>query len=433
MLFAFAAAGLSALAWTCSPPVPPTGTGGTGGSPPTPDGSAPPGCGDLQPFGHDPTQPLTVLRGADGLTLLSGASGSGRSLGMYDATGTFTPKLNLDSVSSPASAAANDIVKAVSVSGTLAAVVRCQDDNCGANVYFSDRPSFASNATFAPTPSPYANWAVKAVPTLALGADRSAFVANLVTSSGALGIKKLSTSGTVLAEANFAYTYNPLAARPAVGNYAKDVQVDEQGRVIVLLFSYGLAGGGFGVTTAYGSPMQVVVYDSNLRPLGTWTPPSNVSPSSMAPDGHGHLVLAGTFNTPTNALWANLLDLNTRTLVWLSPITNNDVVMGPEVAATVTRNGDILLSSYTYQVGDSVLRAVWLQRYRPSGSPVWQQRAQIDASRAGGTVSGVTEQSDGSILLSLPGPDRYHALVFPPNATPPSNCPAGQICDCSNR
>jgi hypothetical protein len=181
-----------------------------------------------------------------------------------------------------------------------------------------------------------------------------------------------------------------------------------------------------------------VLLDANLRELGTWTAPSNVTVQALALDAGGNAVLAGSVQLGAeSSAWLKIVELPALREVWPS------VNVGPGHASAVSLagNGDILVAGR-----GRTEQTLWLQRFDSSGAPRWAHRSELttngyflitETTTVGNfQITGVAEQSNGAILVSTTSTFRYEPgtpFTFPPGGQPPATCSDSGGCDCGPR
>lgn len=331
------------------------------------------------------------------------------------------------------------IVKARATPETLAVLTHCQYSAgyCGSSLYFSDRRSFSVDALFGDRPSSEIDIS-SAFPTYYSGfaldsAGRTVVAAHLDGAADGAGpgvhVKKLDRAHNVLAEARI-----PLA--PSERAHVIDVQVDSGDRVALL---YALRPPLADGPAPIAPGNRLALLSADLQPLAAWTAPATVTVRALAFDGQGHLWVAGSIQgSGGERSWLDQLDANTLTSVRPSPSIGSD---GAASALDVRQDGGVWLAG----VGKTEQTA-WLERHDPAGNPVWPYRSELttngyflvnELSSAGHfKISGVAEQTDGSVLVSSTSTYRYEPgtpLTFPANAVPPASCSAHGSCDCARR
>jgi hypothetical protein len=260
-------------------------------------------------------------------------------------------------------------------------------------LFFSDRPALRAAWTSASDGGALMS-------SFALGPGGSVVVAETTPAGGSVLIKKFDTAGTLLAQTTL--SSSPLDF--------SDVELDRQGRTIVVLVPPNVS-----PHSAAGTPLpppgKVVVLDATLAPLGSWTAPVDVVAPAVALDGQGRVLLGGRRvviegvigNMSSPRAWLQSVDVSTLEPVWPAAIVGGD---GEAAAIHVARNGDILVAGHD--------ASVWLERYTADGDSRWSRRAETAAAQYQVSATGVAEQSNGSIFVSISG----GALAFPANAAP---------------
>jgi hypothetical protein len=414
------------------------------------DAGAPPRCGDLRPWIElaSASPEHVVIDGADGFVGYAPSS-----LGVFGIDGKYAPRIRLTvpfprgitlPVLTPGGGATYDtqktfIVKARATPQTLAVLTHCQYSGgyCGTSLYFSDRHSFSVDALFgnrplreldisSTFPTYYAGFALDS-------SGRTVVASHVAGALGAAGpgvhVKKLDTSQRVLAEARV-----PLASDAKA--HVLDIQVDASDRV-ALLYALRPASAVGPAPLAPGN--RLVSFSADLQPIAEWTAPANVTVRALAFDGRGHLWVTGGIELSGVARsWLDQLDANTLTSVRSSPSIGS---AGAASALDVQQDGGLWLAG----VGKTEQTA-WLERYNPEGTPIWPYRSELttngyflvneESSTGHFKITGVAEQSDGSVLVSSTSTFRYEPgtpLTFPADGIPPPSCSEQGSCDCSRR
>jgi hypothetical protein len=427
--------------WSSGPTTPDGGTSDAG--------TAGVRCGDLRPWLQlgvaSPEQ--VVIDGTDGFV-----GYAPHSLGIFTSDGKYAPRIFLTipfprGITLPVTTATGALqydtqktwmVKARAAGSTLAVLTHCQYSGgyCGSSVYFSDRKSFSVDALLlgrplneidisSTFPTYYAGFALDS-------GGRTLVAAHQNGTDGAapaVHVKKLDKSHHVLAEARIPLSRDETA-------HVLDVQVDASGRVAVLHALRPRAAEG-PAPIAPGTRLSLLSPD--LAALRTWTAPANVTVRALAFDGPDHLWLAGSVESSgVTRSWLDRLETATFTSVRLAPSVG---ARGAATALDLRRGGGVWLAG----VG-STEQTAWLEPHDASGNPAWPYRSELttngyflvaDLSSTGHfKVTGVAEQSDGSVLVSSTSTYRYEVgtpLTFPANAAPPASCVEGGSCDCSRR
>ncbi len=388
-----------------------------------------------------------VIDGADGFV-----GYAPHSLGIFTTDGKYAPRIFLTipfprGITLPITTATGGLrydtqktwmVKARAAGSTLAVLTHCQYSSgfCGSSVYFSDRKSFSVDALLSDRPlneidisstfpTYYAGFALDS-------AGRTLIAAHLNGAGGAapaVHVKKLDKSHKVLAEARI-----PLARDETA--HVLDVQVDARDRVAVLHALRPPSAEG-PAPIAPGTRLSLLSPD--LAPLATWTAPADVTVRALAFDGPDHLWVAGSIESSgVTRSWLDRLDAATLASVRDRPSVG---ALGAATALDRRPGGGVWLAG----VG-STEQTAWLEPRDASGDPTWPYRSELTTNGyflvadLGSTghfkITGVAEQSDGSVLVSSTSTYRYEVgtpLTFPANAAPPASCGEQGKCDCARR
>lgn len=387
---------------------------------------------------------------------MDGADGflgyTSHSLGVYAVDGRYQPRIVLTipfprgitlPVPTPGGGFTYDtqktrIVKARGSAQTTAVLTHCQyrGGYCGTSLYFNDRPSFSVDALLARRPLTEIDIS-SAFPTyyagFALDSAGMALVASHVEAAGgappAIHVKKLDKSHRVLGEARI-----PLETGERA--HVLDVQVDATDGVAVLYaLRPPLAEGP--APLAPGS--RIALFSADLQPLASWTAPANVTARALAFDAAGRLWVAGGIEVSgARRAWLDQLDAGTLTSV--GPAASIGAA-GVATALDVRAGGGVWLAG-----AGKTEQTAWLELYDSAGQATWPYRSELTtngyflvnelSSTGYFDITGVAEQSDGSVLVSSTSTYRYEPgtpLTFPANAAPPASCSEQGGCDCARR